>query len=138
MGLQTVRDAAAVMSGTGYPFTETERKSILQLAFKSGSKEKTNSLIDELEKAQDREQAREVMIRYQSECPVQPAWISQVENLLVALEAYRIEQEKAIQSLSEALERYGISMPAEEIRQMETDEIREEIRTVVNKRTEAR
>lgn len=74
----------------------------------------------------------------QSECPVQPAWISQVENLLVALEAYRIEQEKAIQSLSEALERYGISMPAEEIRQMETDEIREEIRTVVNKRTEAR
>lgn len=138
MGLQTVRDAAVVMSGTGYPFTEAEKESVLQFAFKSGSKEHTNRLIDELEKAQDKEASREILIRYRSECGRQPAWIEEIENLLVALEVYRMEQERAVRSLSDALKRYGISMPAEKIRQMEAEEIREEIQTVTNKKTEAR
>ena len=39
---------------------------------------------------------------------MKPAWVEQVENLLVALEMYRIEEEKAINHLADILTAYGI------------------------------
>ena len=45
---------------------------------------------------------------------MKPAWVEQVENLLVALEMYRIEEEKAINHLADILTAYGIDVSAEE------------------------
>ena len=39
---------------------------------------------------------------------MKPAWVEQVENLLVALEMHRIEDEKAINHLADILTAYGI------------------------------
>ena len=38
-----------------------------------------------------------------SKYDMKPAWVEQVENLLVALEMYRIEEEKAINHLADIL-----------------------------------
>lgn len=59
---------------------------------------------------------------------MKPAWVEQAENLLVALEMYRIEEEKAISHLSDILTAYGIDVSAEEIRNTKPEEIRTTIR----------
>ena len=41
------------------------------------------------------------MVTYRSKYDMKPAWVEQVENLLVALEMYRIEEEKAINHLAD-------------------------------------
>ena len=63
-----------------------------------------------------------------------PAWVEQVENLLVALEMYRIEEEKAINHLADILTAYGIDVSAEEIRTTET----ETLKTTVREKVEVR
>ena len=55
-------------------------------------------------------------------------FVVQFENLLVALEMYRIEEEKAISHLSDILTAYGIDVSAEEIRSTKAEEIRTTIR----------
>ena len=67
-----------------------------QFAFRSGSKEDTISLIEALAHSTDKVQSEEIMFTYRSKYDIKPAWVEQVENLLVALEMYRIEEEKAI------------------------------------------
>lgn len=59
---------------------------------------------------------------------MKPVWVEQAENLLVALEMYRIEEEKAISHLSDILTAYGIDVSAEEIRSTKAEEIRTTIR----------
>ena len=56
------------------------------------------------------------------------------ENLLVALEMYRIEEEKAINHLADILTAYGIDVSAEEIRTTET----ETLKTTVREKVEVR
>jgi len=49
--------------------------------------------------------------------------VVQIENLLVALEMYRIEEEKAINRLADILSAYGINVTIEEIRRTDTEEL---------------
>ena len=65
---------------------------------------------------------------------MKPAWVEQVENLLVALEMYRIEEERAINHLADILTAYGIDVSAEEIRTTET----ETLKTTVREKVEVR
>ena len=44
----------------------------------------------------DKAESDEIMVTYRAKYDMKPAWVEQVENLLVALEMYRIEEEKAI------------------------------------------
>ena len=62
------------------------------------------------------------------------SWVDQVENLLTALEMYRVEEEKAINHLAAILSAYGIDVSAEEIRTAET----EVIKTTVREKVEVR
>lgn len=52
-----------------------------------------------------------------------PNWVVQIENLLVALDMYRMEEEKAINRLSEILSAYGINVSVDEIRMADTEEL---------------
>ena len=101
---------------------------MVQFAFRSGSKEDTISLIEALAHSTDKVQSEEIMVTYRSKYDIKPAWVEQVENLLVALEMYRIEEEKAISHLSDILTAYGIDVSAEEIRSTKAEEIRTTIR----------
>ena len=130
MNLAVVNDAVTGMNGVEHAFTEEEKNFVVQFAFRSGDKEDTLALIKELAQSDDEEKSEEIMVTYRSKHDIKPAWVEQVENLLVALEMYRIEEEKAINHLTA----YGIDVSEDEIRNLETDKIR----TTVKEKAEVR
>ena len=103
-------------------------------AFRSGNKEDTISLIEALALSTDKAESDEIMVTYRSKYDMKPAWVDQAENLLVALEMNRIEEEKAISHLSDILTAYGIDVSAEEIRNTKPEEIRTIIREIAEVR----
>ena len=128
MNLAVVNEAVTEMNGVENQFTEEEKNFVVQFAFRSGSKEDTISLIKALAHSADKAESDEIMVTYRSKYDMKPAWVEQAENLLVALEMYRIEEEKAIGHLSDILTAYGIDESAEEIRNTKAEEIRTTIR----------
>ena len=124
MNLAVVNEAVTGMNGVEHEFTEEEKNFVVQFAFRSGNKEDTISLIE----ATDKAESDEIMVTYRSKYDMKPVWVEQAENLLVALEMYRIEEEKAISHLSDILTAYGIDVSAEEIRNTKPEEIRTTIR----------
>ena len=88
-----VNEAVTEMNGVEHQFTEEEKNFVVQFAFRSGSKEDTISLIEALAHSADKAESDEIMVTYRSKYDMKPAWVEQVENLLVALEMYRIEEE---------------------------------------------
>jgi hypothetical protein len=57
-----------------------------------------------------------------------PKWISRVDNLITALEIYRNEETKAIARIEKLLAEKGIYISKEDMKEAETEEIREQIR----------
>lgn len=131
MNLAVVNEAVTEMNGVEHQFTEEEKNFVVQFAFRSGSKEDTISLIEALAHSVDKAESDEIMVTYRAKYDMKPAW---VENLLVALEMYRIEEEKAINHLADILTAYGIDVSAEEIRTTET----ETLKTTVREKVEVR
>lgn len=131
MNLAVVNEAVTEMNGVEHQFTEEEKNFVVQFAFRSGSKDDTISLIEALAHSADKAESDEIMVTYRAKYDMKPAW---VENLLVALEMYRIEEEKAINHLADILTAYGIDVSAEEIRTTET----ETLKTTVREKVEVR
>ena len=96
MNLAVVNEAVTEMNGVEHQFTEEEKNFVVQFAFRSGSKEDTICLIEALGHSADKAESDEIMVTYRAKYDMKPAWVEQVENLLVALEMYCIEEEKAI------------------------------------------
>ena len=128
MNLAVVNEAVTGMNGVEHEFTEEEKNFVVQFAFRSGNKEDTISLIEALAHSTDKAESDEIMVTYRSKYDMKPVWVEQAENLLVALEMYRIEEEKAINHLADILTAYGIDVSAEEIRNTKPEEIRTTIR----------
>ena len=72
---------------------QRKKNFVVQFAFRSGSKEDTISLIEALAHSADKAESDDIMVTYRSKYDMKPAWVEQVENLLVA-QMYRIEEEK--------------------------------------------
>ena len=126
MGLQEISEATKGMACVTHVFTEAEKEFILQFACKTGDKELTNKLIDELMAG---EKDREFIFkRYQTMVDFRPDWINRIENLLVALEMYRQEEEKAVKRLSDILCAYHIEVPEEVLRGPNLDIVKERIK----------
>ena len=125
MNLAMVNEATEIMKERDHLFTSSEREFIVRFAFKSGDKESTNKLIDELFKARDDVESQQIIQKYSSMHHIKPQWVEQIENLLVALEMYRLEEEKAINRLTEILGAYGIDVTLEEIRKSDSVELKE-------------
>ena len=126
MGLQEISEATKDMVCVTHVFTEAEKEFILQFACKTGDKELTNKLIDELMAG---EKDREFIFkRYQTMVDFRPDWINRIENLLVALEMYRQEEEKAVKRLSDILCAYHIEVPEEVLREPNLDIVKERIK----------
>ena len=123
MGLVAVADTADLINEKQAALSETDKEFGVQFAFSTGDKEFTNKLIDEL--IEDGVDKGAVLQKYSTMTGFQPDWIRRIENLLVALEMYRIQEEKAIQTLSELLTAYGADLTVDEIMEMPTDKVRE-------------
>lgn len=118
MGLVAVTQTAEMLREKNISLTERDMEFVVQFAFHTGDKELTDKLIDELtEPAADR---NAVCRKYETLTGFMPDWIQRIENLLVSLEMYRVQEEKAVKILSELLSACGISMTEEEIRNTDT------------------
>ena len=126
MSLNVVNEAVVVMDEQKHLFGEEERKFILEFAFKSQDKELTKQLIMELMNSDRSSQM--VMNRFTVLLDQKPAWLAQIENLLVALEMYRIEEEKAINRLTEIMRAYEIDISEDMLRNQPLDEIKERMK----------
>ena len=78
--------------------TEADKEFVVQFAFATGDKELTGKLIDELTAKEADKEA--VYRKYETLTGFQPEWIKKIEHLLIALEMYRIQEEKAINTIS--------------------------------------
>lgn len=123
MNLEIVEETAFIMNEAKHNFTESQKKFVVQFAFKSGNKDLTRQLMEELRQSVNETESTQIIQKYLVMIQEKPSWVAQIENLLVALEMYRIEEEKAISRLADILSAYGINVSVEEIRQTDTEEL---------------
>ena len=107
MNLAVVNEAVTEMNGVEHQFTEEEKNFVVQFAFRSGSKEDTISLIEALAHSADKAESDEIMVTYRAKYDMKPAWVEQVENLLVALEMLDYEKSLGKTSMRKLLLKGG-------------------------------
>ena len=126
MGLAAVTETAQMFQQKNIVLTERDKEFVVQFAFRTNDRQLTNKLVDELtEKGADRDA---VCRKYQALTGFAPDWIQRIENLLVSLEMYRVQEEQAVKTLSELLSACGISMSEEEIRRTDTSKVQERVK----------
>lgn len=106
--------------------TEEEMRFVFDFGFQSLDKELINSLIEEL-KSKDRD-FENIKKRYNAMIGIRPEWEQKAESLIVALEMYRIQEEKALNSLERILNVCGVNVSRDDIENGNLDEIREKVR----------
>ena len=127
MGLVIISETVSEMCKQNRSFSDGEKEFVVQFAFKSGDKFLTNKLIDELCECEDGQESQRVMEQYAKMIKMKPHWVSQIENLLVSIEMYRIEEEKAINRLAEVLAAYGVDVTEEQVKRADAEEIKEKV-----------
>ncbi len=125
MGFVSVAQTAEMMEQNQAVLSDADKEFVLQFAFAAGDKELTGKLIDELT-GPDADKGA-VYQKYEALTGFQPDWIRKIENLLVSLEMYRIQEEKEINTLSEILTAYGADLTADEIKELSLDKVREHL-----------
>ncbi len=125
MGFVSVAQTAEMMEQNQAVLSDADKEFVLQFAFAAGDKELTGKLIDELT-GPDADKGA-VYQKYEALTGFQPDWIRKIENLLVSLETYRIQEEKEINTLSEILTAYGADLTADEIKELSLDKVREHL-----------
>lgn len=126
MGLAAVTETAQMFQQKNIVLTERDKEFVVQFAFRTNDTDLTNKLIDEL--ATDGADRDAVCRKYQALTGFVPDWILRIENLLVSLEMYRVQEEQAVKTLSELLSACGISMSEEEIRRTDTAKVQERVK----------
>lgn len=126
MGLKAVTETAELFRQKNISMTERDKEFVVQFAFRTNDKELTNKLIDELTDAGADRDA--VCRKYQALTGFVPDWIQRIENLLISLEMYRVQEEQAVKTLSELLSACGISMSEDEIRRTDTAQMQERVK----------
>ena len=126
MGLAAVTETAKMFQQKNIVLTERDKEFVVQFAFRTNDRELTNKLVDELAAAGADRDA--VCRKYQTLTGFVPDWIQKIENLLVSLEMYRVQEEQAVKTLSELLSACGISMSEEEIRNTDTAKVQERVK----------
>ncbi len=127
MGLTIISETVSEICKAGHSFSDREKEFVVQFAFKSGDKTLTNQLIDELSQCEDGQESQSIMEQYAKMIDMKPRWVSQIENLLVSIEMYRIEEEKAINRLAEVLTAYGVNVTEEQVKRADAEEIKEKV-----------
>ena len=126
MGLAAVTETAELFRQKNISMTERDKEFVVQFAFRTNDRELTNKLIDELADAGADRDA--VCRKYQALTGFTPDWIQRIENLLISLEMYRVQEEQAVKTLSELLSVCGISMSEDEIRRTDTTQMQKRVK----------
>lgn len=116
MNIENIANAMAEADKHRGILTEEERSFIAYFAYQTGDMKQTKMLIDRLAGLEEGSARRDVVKLFEEQLYKQPKSIRQIEELLVSIERYRIEEQKAINELSELLTSYGISIMDEELK----------------------
>ena len=108
--------------------TDAETQFIIQYAFKTGDEELILKMIEDF--TVEGKDSKALIQKYEATLDVKPKWVDQIENLLVAIEMYRLEEEKAVNRLADVLGAYGIHVSAEEIRNSDMEQIKQKVKTL--------
>lgn len=128
MSLNIINESFMIMGNSSHSFSEKEKEFVVRFAFKTEDRELVNKLMEDLMKSEDELQSEQIMQHYSAMYDIKPKWVEQVENLLVALEMYRIEEEKAMNHLADILGAYGIDVSIEEIREADAAELKTKLK----------
>lgn len=105
MGTPLWKQTAETACRMGDALSGADREYAVQFAFRTGDRELTDKLMEELQRpGADREA---VCRRFRVMENVRPEWIRDMENLLVSLELYRLLEEKALKSLAGVISVYS-------------------------------
>ena len=127
MGLTVISETMSEMCKLKHSFSDGEKEFVVQFAVRSGDKNLTNQLIDELSECENGQESQSVMEKYAKMIDMKPFWVTQIENLLISIEMYRLEEEKAINRLAEVLTAYGVDVTEEQVRRADAEEIKEKV-----------
>ena len=127
MSLLMISETMCNMEEILRTLSNEEKEFIMQFAFKTSDKDLTGKLIEELADARDGDETKVIMKKYSALNDVKPSWVNQIENLLVSIEMYRVQEEKAITRLAEVLGAYGIDVSEEELRQADAETIKAKV-----------
>lgn len=127
MGLTVISETMSEMCKLKHSFSDGEKEFVVQFAVRSGDKNLTNQLIDELSECENGQESQSVMEKYAKMIDMKPFWVTQIENLLISIEMYRLEEEQAINRLAEVLTAYGVDVTEEQVRRADAEEIKEKV-----------
>lgn len=122
MGLSALNQTAEKVCQAGITLSAADKEYVVQFAFRTGDGELTNKLIDEL--IQPGIDKAAVYRRFNTMIDFQPDWVQSIENLLVSLEMYRMQEEKTLKALEEILSAYGIELTKKEIKEFSMEKLR--------------
>ncbi|MBP3339079.1 MAG: hypothetical protein J6L69_06725 [Lachnospiraceae bacterium] len=125
MSLITIKETIEKIEAKNKSMPVEDKQYVVQFAFKTNDKELTESLLDELSKEESDREA--VKAKYDAIIDLKPKWLEHIENLLVAIEMYRLEEKKASQRLVELLKAHNIDVSIEELRCEDTSIIKERV-----------
>ena len=124
----TIEETIEAIHNSHGGLTDEEIQLIVQFAFKTGDVELTLKMIEEF--AAEGKDSNALILKYEAALDIKPKWVDQIENLLVAIEMYRLEEEKAVNRLADVLGAYGIHVSAEEIKMSDTEQIKQKVKTL--------
>lgn len=120
MGLAALPQAAKRVQQLEEMLSETEKELIMQFTFRTGDMELTEKFIEEL--IQPFAEKEAICKKFQALEDRKPDWIQTIENLVVSLERYRIQEEKIEKEIAELLSVYGVVLSEKEIRELSLKE----------------
>lgn len=126
MSLIMITESMKLMEAKNVTLGAKEKEFVLQYAFQTGSPELTEKLIDEL--AKEDADFEKIKAKFEQANRKVPDWVEQIENLLVALEMYRIEEEKAIKRIADFLRSNGVEIDEAELLESDTDKVKDMVR----------
>ena len=135
MKLFMISETLKDIENLSHAFTDQEKVFIVQFAFKTSDKELTGKLMKELVAARDDGDRISIIDKFSTMYDVEPKWVNQIENLLVSIEMYRLEEKKAIDRLTEVLGAYSADI-SEEDKEILEEKKKEEKQNLENQGSE--
>ena len=121
-----VNEAAEWIQKRMSGLSEEEIRFVIEFGIKSGDKDLTGSLIEEI-KTGDRD-FETIKKRYMAVAGSKPEWVEEAESLIASLEMYRMQEEKALESLCCILKAYGVEVDRNAIESGDLDEVWEKVK----------
>lgn len=122
MSLIMITEAMRFIEEADADISMEDKEFVAKYAFRTGDTDLVKKLIEELqEKDADREK---VQTKYMQLADNKPEWAEQIENLLIVLEMYRIEEEKAVKRITDFLTAHGIDISETVVKDSDVRELK--------------